>query len=84
MTSNNQRLGTVFNYPDPRLSLICQVGDDVIRRLQNLWGMPDVRFPRSIHWLINCPIQSRLQPVLGVHSFYIECNNNYYNNNNNY
>ena len=33
-------------------------------------GMPDTH-PRSIH----CPIQSRLQSVLGVHSFYVECSN---------
>ena len=30
ITSNNQRLGSTFDDLDPRLSLLCQVGDDVI------------------------------------------------------
>ena len=34
----------------------------------------EIRVPRSIHLLINCPIQSQLQSLLGVRSFYIECN----------
>ena len=29
-TSNNQRLGSAFDDLDPRLSLLCQVVDDVI------------------------------------------------------
>ena len=31
ITSNNQRLGSAFHDLDPRLPLLCQVGDDVIR-----------------------------------------------------
>ena len=31
ITSNNQRLGSAFDDLDPRLALLCQVGDVVIR-----------------------------------------------------
>ena len=36
-------------------------------------GMPDMR--PKIHSFVDCPMQSRLQSVLGAHSFYVECNN---------
>ena len=47
-TSNNQRLGSVFNDLDPRLSLLCQVGDDVIRPCK-ICGGCQIHIPRSIH-----------------------------------
>ena len=72
-TSNNQRLGSAFDDLDPRLSLLCQVGD-VIRPCK-ICGGCQIRVPRSFHSLIDCPIQSRLQSVLGVLSFYVERNN---------
>ena len=41
-------------------SLLCQVGDDVIR-LCKICGGCQIRVPRSIPSLIDCPIQFRLQ-----------------------
>ena len=76
-TSNNQRLGGVFHDLDPRLSLLWQVGDDVIHP-SKICGGCQIRVPRSIHSLNQrCPIQSQLQSVLGVHSYYVEHKNNY-------
>ena len=73
-TCNNQRLGSVFHNLDPRLSLLCRVGDDVIRPLK-ICGGCQIRFPRSIiHCNQLCLMQCRLQSVLGVLSFYVECN----------
>ena len=50
--SNNQRLGSAFDDLDPRLSLLCQVGDDVIRpcKICRARGC-QIRTPRSIHSL---------------------------------
>ena len=65
LTSNNQRLWSVYVFDDldPRLSPLCQVGDDVICPC-NICGGCQIRLPRSIHSSIDCPIQSRLQSVL--------------------
>ena len=68
--SNNQRLGSVFNVT--KLSLLCQVGDDVIRPTKYA-GMPNTH-PKIQSFHQPCPVQSQLQSVLGVHSFYIKCN----------
>ena len=38
MTSNNQRLESAFDDLDPRFSLLCQVGDDVIRPEKSAGG----------------------------------------------
>ena len=68
-------LGNVFDELEPRLSLLCQVGDDVIRPCK-ICGGCQIRVPRSIHSLNQrCPIQSRLQSVLKVRSYYVERNN---------
>ena len=45
-TSNNQKLGIAFNVT--RLSLLCQVGDDVVRPCK-ICGGCQIRVPRSIH-----------------------------------
>ena len=71
-TSNNRGSGSALDYRDPRLSLLCQVGDDVIRPCK-ICGGCQIPVPRFIHLLpIDCPIQSRLQSVLGVCSFHVE------------
>ena len=44
--SNNQRLGSAFNVT--RLSLLCQVGDDVVRPCKICRGC-QIHIPRSIH-----------------------------------
>ena len=64
MTRNNQRLGSAFDDLDPRLSFLCQVGDDVSSPWKICGGC-------QIHSFV---IQSRLQSVLGVRSFYVERN----------
>ena len=46
ITGNNHRLGSVFVVT--RLSLLCQVGDDVIRPCK-ICGGCQIRVPRSIH-----------------------------------
>ena len=46
-TSDNQRLGSAFDDLDPRLSLLCQVGDDVIRPCK-ICGGCQICVPRSI------------------------------------
>ena len=56
MTSNNQRLGSVFDDLDPRHSLLCQVGDDVICPCK-ICGGCQICIPRSIQSL-NQPCQS--------------------------
>ena len=43
-----ERLGSAFDELDPRLSLLCQVGDDVIRPCK-ICGGCQIRVPRSIH-----------------------------------
>ena len=50
-TRNNRRLGSAFDDLDPKLSLRCQVGDDVVRLCKICRGC-QIRFPRSIHSLI--------------------------------
>ena len=70
LTSNNQRLGSASDVT--RLSLLCQVGDDVIRPCK-ICGGCQIRVPRSIR-SISCPMQPRVQSVLGVRSFYVERN----------
>ena len=70
---NSQRLGSAFDDLDPRLSLLCQVGDDVIRPCKICGGF-QIRAPRSIHSINVSPIQSRLQSALGMRSFYVEHN----------
>ena len=70
----------MFDGLDPKLSFLCQAGDDVIRPCKNCGGC-QIRVPRSIHSFIqHCPIQSRLQSALGVHSFYVKYNNTHTNN----
>ena len=73
ITSNNKKIGSAFEVT--RLSLFCQVGDDVIRPCKICAMMPDTR-PKihSFNW--RCPIQSRLQSVC-VCSFYDERNKVY-------
>ena len=51
-TSNNQRLGSVLDDLDPKLSLLCQVGDDVICACKICEGC-QICIPRSIHSLID-------------------------------
>ena len=51
-----------FHWLDPRLSLLCQVGDDLIRPCKICRGC-QIRVPRSIDSFVVCPIQSRLQSV---------------------
>ena len=67
MTRNNQRLGSAFDDVDPRLSFLCQVGDDVTRPWKICRGC-------QINSFVDRPIQSRLQSVLGDRSFYVERN----------
>ena len=72
-TSNNQRLGSAFDDLDPRLSLLYQVGDDVIHPCK-ICGMPDTH--PKIHSLIDrLSHTSRLQSILGACSFYVKRNN---------
>ena len=66
-TSNNQRLGSTFVVT--RLSVLCQVGDDVICPCK-ICGGCQIRNQR-------CPIEFRLQSVSGVRSFYVERNYHY-------
>ena len=42
ISSNNQRLGSALDDLDPKVSLLCQVGGDVICSCKKLLGMPDV------------------------------------------
>ena len=77
LTSNNQRLGGAFDDLDPRLSLLCQVGDDVIRPCK-ICGGCQKRVPRSINsfhdrLIVSYNFDSSL--YLGVRSFYVERNN---------
>ena len=51
-TTNNQRLGSVVDDLDPRLSPLWQVGDDVIRPCK-ICGGYQLCVPRSIHLLID-------------------------------
>ena len=44
--TSNQRLGSAFDDLDPRLSLFCQVGDDVICPCKICWRY-QIRFPTS-------------------------------------
>ena len=46
--SNNQRLGIEFDDLDSRLSLLCQVGDDVTHSCKICRGC-QIHIPRSIH-----------------------------------
>ena len=75
ITGNNQRLASAFNDLDPRLSLLYQVGDDIIRPCQNnLRGMPNTH--PKIHSFISAinidPCNLDFQVVLGVRSSNIE------------
>ena len=73
LTSNNQRLGSAFDDLDPRLSLLCQVGDDVMNPpLQNIRGIPDMHPKINSFTFVDCPIRSRLQMQLAVHFFYVK------------
>ena len=74
ITSNNQRLGSAFNDLDPRLSLLFQVGVDVIRPCKICEGC-QIHIPRSFDLFVDRPTQSRLQSVLVVRSYYIKCQN---------
>ena len=58
ITSNNQRLGSAFNDLDTNFSLLCQIGDDVIRPCK-ICG--DSRYASQDPFVQCCPIQSRLQ-----------------------
>ena len=51
-TSNNQGLGSGFDDLDPRLSLLCQVGDDLIHPCK-IYGGCQIRIPRSIHSFVD-------------------------------
>ena len=69
-TSNNQRLGRVFHDLDPRLSLLCQVGDDVIRPCK-ICGGCQIRVPRpnsftesTLSHTISTPISIRIAFLL--------------------
>ena len=68
LTSNNQKLGSAFNDLDPKL---------VMMSFTPAKSAGDARYTSQelfIHSLIDCPIQSRLQSVLGVRSLYVERN----------
>ena len=69
-TSGYQRLGIAFDDLDPSLSLLCQVGDDVIRHSKICGGCKIRLQDPIVHG--NCPIQPRIQSVLGVRTFYVE------------
>ena len=71
-TSNNQRTGSALDDLDPRLSLLCQVGDDVIRPCK-ICGGCQIRVPRSIHSMLSHKIWTPIC-IRGVHSFYVERN----------
>ena len=73
-TSNDQRLGSAFDDLDPRLSVLCYVGDDVIHPCKICGGCQcKYVVPRSIHSINQrCPTQSRLQSVVRVRSFSVE------------
>ena len=62
-----------FDDLNPRLSLLCQVvGDDVIRPCKICRGC-QIRVSISGPFIQStCPIQSRVQSVSGVRSFYVE------------
>ena len=70
-TSNNQRLGSVLDDLDPRLSLLCQVGNDVIRpcKICGLWGMPDVR--PKIHSFIGQLSHTIYTPMIIRSAFFL-------------
>ena len=58
-TSNNQRLGSVFDDLDPRLSLLFQVGDNVICSYKIPEDAKYMSQDPFIHTLNqSCPIQS--------------------------
>ena len=48
--TKEQRLGSVFDDLDPRLSLLCQAGDDVIRPCK-ICGGCQIHVPKSIRSL---------------------------------
>ena len=63
---NLLRLETAFHDLDPRLFLLCEVGDDIIGPCKICGGL-QIRVPKSIHsFNQRCPKQGRLQSVLGV------------------
>ena len=63
-TSNNYRLGSAFDYLDPRpfATLVMMSSQP-----PKIWGC-QLRITRSNRRSIDCPIQSRLQSVLGLGS----------------
>ena len=68
-TSNNQRLESAFDDLDPRLSLLPSQGEDS----PPVKSRGDARYAAQDPFDY-CPIQSRLQSVLGVRSFYVKRN----------
>ena len=69
-------LGSAFNDLDPRLFLLCQVGDDVICPCKICGGF-QIRITRSIRSFTESTLShtlSRLQFIPGVRSFYIKRN----------
>ena len=69
---------STFDDLDPSVgSLLCQFGDDVICPSKNL-STGGARYTSQypfIHAInFGSPIQSQLQSVKGVRSFYVECN----------
>ena len=72
LTSNNLRLGRAFDDLDLRLSLLCQVGGDVIRPYKICRGCQICIPLHSLNQRF--PIQFRFQSVLRVRSYYVERN----------
>ena len=69
---------STFDDLDPSVgSLLCQFGDDVICSCKNL-STGGARYTSQYPFIhavnFGSPIQSQLQSVKGVRSFYVECN----------
>ena len=71
ITSNNHRLGSALVDLDPRLSLLCQVGDDVIHPCK-ICGRCQIYIPRFIHLLIDRLSHTIATPIC-IRSPFFQC-----------
>ena len=76
ITNDNQKLGSAFDDLDSRLSLLCKLVMMSSAPAKSAGDARNAYQDPFIHGNQCCAIQSRLQSVLGVRSFYVERNNN--------
>ena len=71
-TSNNQRLGSAFDDLNFRFSLLCQVGDDVIRPCK-ICGGCQICVPRSIHSCMQSTLSHTILTPIHIRSAFFLC-----------